>query len=132
MEVSRDPLEFNIALKSTALMFLKFFSYSIVQGFSTGFLFFPRFCREDITVLTQSVLVHLSVVIGDMLSETVFNIKTKYITRDVRVLNVDVNLDSVTLMASLESKVRVSFRVHVITHLTSAQYDQNASADNRN
>jgi len=131
VEVARNTLEFNMSSQSAALMLLKLFSYSVVQGFAMGFLFFPRLCREDVTVLTQSVFVHFSVVVGDMLTETVFNIETKDVTGDIRVLDVDVDFDFVTLMASLESQTRVSFRVHVITHLASAQYDQNASADER-
>jgi hypothetical protein len=129
VEVSRNTLEFDKACQSAALMLLKLLLYSVLQGLTMNLLLFPSLCREYVTLLAQSVFVHFSVVVRDVLSETIFNIKTKYVTRDVRVLNVDVNLNSIALMASLEGKTRMSLRVHVITHLTSAQYNQNARAD---
>jgi hypothetical protein len=132
MEVSGYALEFDKASQSAALVLLKFLLYSILQGLTVSLLLLPGLSREDSTVLAKSIFMHVTIVVRDVLTKTVFNIKRKDITGNVGVLYVDVYLDSIALMASLEGKTRVGLRVHVITHLTGAEYNQNTSTDERN
>jgi len=68
MEVARNSLKLNVASHSAALVFFQLLSDSVVKILAMRLLFLPGFSGENAAVLAESVLVHLSVVVGDVLA----------------------------------------------------------------
>ena len=95
VEVARNSVKFEIALKTTALLLLEFFLGACSEVLSRYVLFTPCLYTDIISLFVKAVLVEFSVVVAYVVIQTVSETQTNDVTRDIGKGNVKICMERI-------------------------------------
>jgi len=128
VEITRHTLDLNEALESATLSGIKLSEDSVKKRVSrhVAFSFSLRFKQE--AILRDSGLDHFAIVVNNVVAHAVLNVKADNIARHVGHLDVDVDVEFIARVASLDEHVTRGRWLEVSAELTHReQHEQNCA-----
>ena len=105
-EVAWNPNGLDKALQSAPLPFLKFCFSSCNDLLSVAIFLCPRLDGKILTILAQSVLVKLTIVVRDMIAHIVLQIKAHSITWHTWHCHINIDFELILCMTCLDGNLR--------------------------
>lgn len=102
MEITRHPLNLDETLESATLSGIELCEDSVKERVSRHVAFELSLRLKQKTILRDASLDHLAIVVDNVVAHAVLNVKAYNITRHVRHLNVDINVEIIARVTCLD------------------------------